>query len=102
MKGEHIMLSFGLLWLFILALALLKINQLKDKVADLEARKPTIIYQVDNAGGNLVGIVTDKSVVDGHYTVTIGAYGKFLVTEEQYDSINIGDNAPEYLTQRGG
>lgn len=101
MKGEHIMLSFGLLWLFILTLALLKINQLKDKVADLEARKPTIIYQVDNAGGNLIGTVTDKSVVNGHHTVTIGAYGKFLVTKEQYDSINIGDNAPEYLKNRG-
>lgn len=101
MKDEHIMLSFGLLWLFILALALLKINQLKDKVADLEARKPTIIYQVDNAGGNLIGTVTDKSVVNGHHTVTIGAYGKFLVTKEQYDSINIGDDAPEYLKNRG-
>lgn len=101
MKGEHIMLSFGLLWLFILTLALLKINQLKDKVADLEARTPTIIYQVDNAGGNLIGTVTEKSIVDGHYTVSVGAYGKFLVTKEQFDSINIGDDAPEYLKQRG-
>lgn len=101
MKGEHIMLSFGLLWLFILALALLKINQLKDKVADLEARKPTIIYQVDNACGNFIGTVTEKSIVDGHYTVTIGAYGKFLVTEEQYEAIKVGDEIPDYLKKRG-
>nr|WP_156806726.1 DUF1372 family protein [Streptococcus sp. S784/96/1] len=97
MKGEHIMLSFGLLWLFILTLALLKINQLKDKVADLEARTPTIIYQVDNAGGNLIGTVTGKEQIDGHYTVTIGAYGKFLVTKEQYESLKVGDEIPRLL-----
>lgn len=39
--------------------------------------------------------------VDGHYTVTIGAYGKFLVTKEQYDSLKVGDVAPDYLTQGG-
>lgn len=42
-------------------------------------------------------MVTDKTIVDGHYTITIGAYGKFLVTKEQYESINIGDDAPGYL-----
>lgn len=78
-----------------------QIAKLQKQVETLEARKSTIIYQVDNAGGNLIGTVTDKSVVDGHHTVTIGAYGKFLVTKEQYDSINIGDDAPEYLKQRG-
>jgi len=78
-----------------------QIAKLQKQVKALEARKPIIIYQVDNAGGNLVGTVTDKSVVAGHYTVTIGAYGKFLVTKEQFDSINIGDDAPEYLKKRG-
>ncbi|MGC4440582.1 DUF1372 family protein, partial [Streptococcus suis] len=39
-------------------------------------------------------------VVEGYYTVTIGAYGKFIVTKEQYDSINVGDDVPEYL--KGG
>lgn len=53
--------------------------------------------QVDNAGGELIRTVTDKAIVDGHYTVTIGAYGKFLVTKEQYENINIGDDAPGYL-----
>lgn len=74
---------------------------LKSQIAELEARKTVIIYQVDNAHGQLIGTVTGKEQIDGHYTVTIGAYGKFLVTREQYDSLNIGDDAPDYLKQRG-
>lgn len=78
-----------------------QIAKLQKQVETLGGRKSTIIYQVDNTGGNLVGKVTDKSVVDEHYTVTIGVYGKFLVTKEQFDNINIGDDAPDYLKHRG-
>lgn len=78
-----------------------KIVTLQTKVKELEARKPIIIHQVDNVGGQLIGTVTAKERINGHYTVTIGAYGKFLVTKEQYNSINVGDDAPDYLKQRG-
>ena len=74
-----------------------QVVKLEQQVDELKKRKPVIIYQVDNAGGKLIGTVTDKAIVDGHYTVTIGAYGKFLVTKEQYESINVGDDAPDYL-----
>lgn len=74
-----------------------QVVKLEQQVEELKKRKPVIIYQVDNAGGELIGTVTDKAIVDGHYTVTIGAYGKFLVTKGQYESINIGDDAPGYL-----
>lgn len=74
-----------------------QVVKLEQQVDELKKRKPVIIYQVDNAGGELIGTVTDKAIVDGHYTVTIGAYGKFLVTKEQYESINVGDDAPGYL-----
>ena len=74
-----------------------QVIKLEQQVDELKKRKPVIIYQVDNAGGELIGTVTDKAIVDGHYTVTIGAYGKFIVTKEQYESINIGDDAPGYL-----
>lgn len=74
-----------------------QVVKLEQQVEELKKRKPVIIYQVDNAGGELIGTVTDKAIVDGHYTVTIGAYGKFLVTKEQYESINVGDDAPGYL-----
>lgn len=74
-----------------------QVVKLEQQVEELKNRKPVIIYQIDNAGGELIGTVTDKAIVDGHYTVTIGTYGKFLVTKEQYESINVGDDAPGYL-----
>lgn len=79
----------------------LQVAKLEQQVEELKNRKPVIIYQVDNAGGELIGTVTDKAIVDGHYTVTIGAYGKFLVTKEQYDALDIGDDVPKFLKQRG-
>ncbi len=79
-----------------------QVVKLEQQVDELKKRKSVIIYQVDNAGGELIGTVTEKAIVDGHYTVTIGAYGKFLVTKEQYESINVGDDVPGYLKKRGG
>ncbi|HFI0467119.1 TPA: DUF1372 family protein [Streptococcus suis] len=83
------------------AISMSAIYKLQKQVEQLEARKPVIIYQVDNAGGDLIGTVTEKAIVEGHYTVTVGAYGKFLVTAEQFETIRIGDEAPDYLKQRG-
>ena len=70
------------------------------KDAELKA-KPAIVYQVDNAGSEMVGTVTDKEVIQGRYTLTIGAYGKFLVTEQQYYETRIGDPIPEFLKGHG-
>lgn len=64
-------------------------------------QQPVIIYQVDNAGGVMVGQITDKEIIEGRYTVTAEAYGKFLVTKEQYESLKVGDEIPEYLKKRG-
>ncbi|HEM4572275.1 TPA: DUF1372 family protein [Streptococcus suis] len=63
-------------------------------------RQPIIIYTVDNAGGVMVGQITDKEIIEGRYTVTVHAYGKFLVTREQYEEIEIGDEIPEFLKGR--
>lgn len=60
-------------------------------------KQPIIIHKVDNAGAEMYGRITDKEIIEGRYTVTAGAYGKFLVTEEQYESIKIGDPIPDYL-----
>ncbi|HFI0791098.1 TPA: DUF1372 family protein [Streptococcus suis] len=61
---------------------------------------PIIIYQVDNASAEMIGKVIAKDVIDGHYYVEVGPYGKFLVTREQYSEIEIGQDMPEYLKGR--
>ena len=80
----------------ILLVAAYRIDVLERQVAELKA-KPAIIYQVDNAGGLMIGKVTGKAIVDGKYTLDCGEYGKFLVTKELYDSVNVGDGIPEEL-----
>ena len=85
--------------LFLLAILLIaahRINELEQQVAELKAR-PTIIYTVDNAGGAMIGKVTGKAIVDGKYTLDCGVYGKFLVSKEIYDSIEVGDDIQEIL-----
>jgi hypothetical protein len=59
-----------------------------------------VIHKADNAV-ELHGKVTGKSMVGKLYTVDCGAYGKFLVSKEQYDSVNVGDDIPSYLKGRG-
>ncbi|CQR23783.1 phage protein [Streptococcus varani] len=63
--------------------------------------QPVLLYTVDNAGGVMVGTITDKEIIEGRYTVTAHAYGKFLVTKEQYEAIKVGDPIPDYLKKRG-
>lgn len=64
-------------------------------------QQPVIVYQVDNAGVEMVGQITDKEIIEGRYTVTAHAYGKFLVTKEQYEAVKVGDPIPDYLKKRG-
>ncbi|WP_302476777.1 DUF1372 family protein [Streptococcus salivarius] len=59
-----------------------------------------VIHKADNAV-ELHGKVTGKSMVGKLYTIDCGAYGKFLVSKEQYDQVNIGDDIPSYLKERG-
>lgn len=59
------------------------------------------IHKVDNVGAEMHGKVTGKSMVGKLYTLDCGAYGKFLVSKEQYDSVQVGDDIPSYLKGRG-
>lgn len=59
-----------------------------------------VIHKADNAV-ELHGKVTGKSMVGKLYTLDCGAYGKFLVSKEQYDSVQVGDDIPSYLMGRG-
>lgn len=99
---EHSIYIFSIIVLLaILLAAIIKINRLNERVEQLEARKLITIHRADNAGAEMHGRITEKEVIDGRYTVTAGAYGKFLVTEEQYNAISVGDDIPEYLKGRG-
>ena len=49
----------------------------------------------------LHGKITGKQMIGKLYTLDCGAYGKFLVTKEQYDSVQVGDDVPSYLKGRG-
>lgn len=64
------------------------------------AIETVVIHKADNAV-ELHGKVTGKSMVGKLYTIDCGAYGKFLVTKEQYDSVNVGDDIPSYFRGRG-
>ena len=97
---EHSIYIFSIVVLLaILMVAIIKINRLNERVEQLEARKLITIHRADNAGGSMdvLGKITDKEVIEGKYTVTVGGYGKFLVTQEQYESIKVGDPIPDYL-----
>lgn len=59
-----------------------------------------VVHKADNFV-ELHGKVTGKSMVGKLYTIDCGAYGKFLVTKEQYNSVNVGDEIPSYLKGRG-
>ncbi|WP_449462243.1 DUF1372 family protein [Streptococcus suis] len=81
--------------------AVAEVKILREQVKRLEERETVIIHKVDNAGVTMVGKVTRKDIIDGRYYVEIGAYGKFLVTKEQYEAIKVGDLIPDYLKKRG-
>ncbi|HEM5998264.1 TPA: DUF1372 family protein [Streptococcus suis] len=87
------------LLLLAVAVILYMVYQLGYKIAQHE-QQPVIIYQVDNAGTEMNGKVSSKDVIDGHYYVEVSPYGKFLVTKEQYEEIEIGQEMPEYLKGR--
>lgn len=99
---EHSIYIFSIVVLIaILLAAIIRINKLNERVEQLEARKLITIHRADNAGAEMHGRITDKEIIEGRYTVTAGAYGKFLVTKEQYDGLNVGDEIPDYLRGAG-
>lgn len=59
-----------------------------------------VIHKADNATV-LHGKITGKETVGKLYTLDCGAYGKFLVSKEQYDNVQVGDDIPSYLKGRG-
>ncbi len=94
-----LIILLGMLFYALLAAAF-RINDLERELARVKSKQPVIIYQVDNAGTEMHGKVTGKEIVDGKHTLDCGIYGKFLVTKEVYDSVEVGDPIPDYLKGR--
>ncbi|HEV1934304.1 TPA: DUF1372 family protein [Streptococcus pneumoniae] len=61
------------------------------RIAELEQKKPIVIYKTDNAGADIFGKVVEKERHGKLYTLTIRDYGVFVVTKEMYDRVKVGD-----------
>nr|DAN96558.1 MAG TPA: Protein of unknown function (DUF1372) [Caudoviricetes sp.]DAY02056.1 MAG TPA: Protein of unknown function (DUF1372) [Caudoviricetes sp.]DAY40379.1 MAG TPA: Protein of unknown function (DUF1372) [Caudoviricetes sp.] len=46
-------------------------------------------------------VVVQKGQNYGRYYVVVRHYGRYLVNEEQYKGLKIGDDMPEFLKKRG-
>lgn len=98
-KKEYFSYFLAFLAVFqIIVLNIEVINQ-RQEINRLENQPKMIVYEVKGAGGVIdrTGTITAKNVLEGRYTVTVSGYGNFLVSKEQYDSLRIGDQMPEYL-----
>lgn len=102
-KKEVFIFFLAFLAIFQIVVLNWEVIEQRNKIKRLENQPKTIIYKVDNAGGIIdqAGRISAKNVLEGRYTVTIKGYGNFLVTEEQYDSLKVGDPIPDYLKIRG-
>lgn len=61
------------------------------RIAELEKKRPMVVYKTDNAGAEIFGKVVEKGRHGKLYTVTIRDYGVFVVTKEQFEKIRVGD-----------
>ena len=61
------------------------------RIAELEEKKPMVVYKADNQGAEIFGKVVEKGRHDKLYTITIRDYGVFVVTKEVYDKVKVGD-----------
>lgn len=61
------------------------------RIAELEEKKPIVIYKADNQGAEIKGRVVHKEKIGDLHTITIKNYGVFVITQTNYESLKIGD-----------
>lgn len=61
------------------------------RIAELEEKRPILIYKADNQGAEIKGRVVHKEKIGDLYTITIQNYDIFVVTQTSYESLRIGD-----------
>ena len=75
-------------------------QDLVQQVQELKERRP-IIYTADNQGSVVLGRVTAK-VQDSHgYTIDVEGYGKFLLTREDWEQVDVGEIVTQDILKRG-
>lgn len=62
-----------------------------NRIAELEAKRPIVIYKADNQGAEIKGRILQREKIGDMYTVTVKNYGIFVVTQTNYESLKIGD-----------
>ena len=61
------------------------------RIAELEQKRPIVVYKADNQGAEIKGKVVHKEKIGDMHTITIKNYGIFVVTKEVYDMVKVGD-----------
>nr|DAO59207.1 MAG TPA: Protein of unknown function (DUF1372) [Caudoviricetes sp.] len=56
-----------------------------------EEKRPIVIYKADNQGAEIKGRVVHKEKIGDLHTITIQNYGTFVVSQDNYDFLKIGD-----------
>lgn len=60
-------------------------------IKKLEEKRPIIVYKADNQGAEIKGRVVHKEKIGDMYTITVQNYGVFVVSQDNYESLRIGD-----------
>ena len=60
-------------------------------IKNLEKKRPIVIYKADNRGAEIKGRVVYKEKMGELYTITIQNYGTFVVSQDNYEFLKIGD-----------
>ena len=61
------------------------------QIKKLEEKRPIIVYKADNQGAEIKGRVVHKEKKGDLYTVTIQNYGIFVVSQDNYEFLKVGD-----------
>ena len=60
-------------------------------IKNIEKKRPIVIYKADNQGAEIKGRVVHKEKIGDLYTITIQNYGIFVVSQDNYEFLKIGD-----------
>ena len=75
-------------------------QDLVQQVQELKERRP-IIYTADNQGSVVIGRVIAKTQDKHGYTIDVEDYGKFLLTREDWEQVDVGEIVTQDILKKG-